>query len=176
NLFTGSSGFGLSPAQVNVFKAIQPVSWASWILILLVISIYMIRRFALSHRKITTGATWGCGYEAGTPKIQYTAGSFVRSYSKLFSPFLQIGKHEDEVKGIFPQPAHYHTHPYDKVERWLIDEPLKHNKSFMGRFVFLHNGKLQFYILYGVIFILAVISIPFMYEKIYSFIELLKQL
>ena len=176
SLFTGTSGFGLSPAQVTVFKAIQPVSWASWILILLVISIYTIRRFALSQRKITTGTTWGCGYEAGTPKIQYTAGSFVRSYSKLFSPFLQIGKHEDEVKGIFPPPAHYHTHPYDKVERWLIDEPLKHNKSFMGRFVFLHNGKLQFYILYGVIFILAVISIPFIYEKVYSFIELLKQL
>jgi formate hydrogenlyase subunit 3/multisubunit Na+/H+ antiporter MnhD subunit len=176
SLFTGSVGFGLSPAQVNAFNAIQPISWASWILILLVISIYLIRRFALSHRKISTGATWGCGYDAGTPKIQYTAGSFVRTYSKLFSPFLQIGKHEEEVKGIFPPEAHYHTHPYDKVERWLIDEPLKLNKSFMGRFVFLHNGKLQFYILYGVIFVLAVIGIPFIYEKIYLFIDLLKQL
>ena len=176
SLFTGGSGFALSPSQAVVLNAIQPISLASGILILLVISVYIIRRVALSHRKISVGATWGCGYEAGTPKIQYTAGSFVRPYSKLFSPFLQIGKHEDEVKGIFPQEAHYHTHPYDKVERWLIDEPLKHNKSFMGRFVFLHNGKLQFYILYGVIFILAVISLPFMYEKIYSFIELLKQL
>ncbi|HNW55316.1 MAG TPA: proton-conducting transporter membrane subunit, partial [Bacteroidales bacterium] len=78
SLFTGGSGFALSPEQVVVLKAIQPVSWASGIFILLVISIYVIRRVALSHRKISVGATWGCGYEAGTPKIQYTAGSFVR--------------------------------------------------------------------------------------------------
>ncbi len=176
SLFTGTVGFGLHPAQVNAFKSLQPVSWASWMLILLIISIFMIRRFALSHRKISTGATWGCGYDAGTSKIQYTAGSFVRTYSKLFAPFLQIGKREDEVHGIFPAKAHYHTHPYDKVERWLIDEPLKLNKSFMGRFIFLHNGKLQFYILYGVIFILAVISIPLIYENINLFIGFLKQL
>jgi len=46
----------------------------------------------------------------------------------------------------------------------------------MGRFLFLNNGKLQFYILYGVLFILAVISLPVIYQNIYSFIEFLKQL
>jgi len=176
SLFTGNLAVSFNPSQINAFNAIQPISWASWILILLVILIFTIRRLVMSRHKISKGSTWGCAYAAPTPKIQYTAGSFVRTYSKLFAPFLLIGKHEEEIHGIFPSEAKYHTHPYDKVEKWLIDDPLKLNKSFMGRFVFLNNGKLQFYILYGVLFILTVLSIPFIYQTLRSFIGFLKQL
>jgi hypothetical protein len=163
-------------AQVKAFTSLQSISWASWIFILLIISIYALRKFALSHREISFGSTWGCGYVAATSKIQYTASSFVRTYSKLFAPFLIIGKHEEEIHGMFPSEGKYHTHPYDEVEKWLIDSPLKLNKSFMGRFIFLNNGKLQFYILYGVLFILAVLGLPLFYQTIYSFIAFLKQL
>ncbi len=176
SLFTGEIAAQLKPVQMNAFNALQPVSLAAWLLILLIASIFSIRKFALSHHKIAAGPTWGCGYVAPTSKIQYTAGSFIRTYSKLFAPFLSIGKHEDEIHGIFPSSGQYHTHPYDKVEKWIIDGPLKFNKSFMGRFVFLNNGKLQFYILYGVIFILAVLSLPFIYQNLYSFVEFLKHL
>lgn len=175
-LFTGSTSMALNLVQVNAFNAIQPISIASWILILLIISIFIIRRFVLSHHKISTGPTWGCGYTAPTSKIQYTASSFIRTYSKLFAPFLLIGKHEDEIHGVFPPVVKYNTHPYDKIEKLLIDDPLKLNKSFMGRFVFLHNGRLQVYILYGVLFILAVISIPLLYKNINTFIDFLKHL
>ena len=175
-LFAGSVPLALNQAQVNAFNAIQPISLASWILILLVICIFIIRKFALQYSTIETGPTWGCGYVAPTSKIQYTAGSFVRTYSKLFAPFLSIGKHEDAIHGVFPSEGKYHTHPYDEIEKRLIDSPLKLNKSFMGRFLFLHNGKLQFYILYGVLFVLAVLSIPVIYQNITSFIEFLKQL
>jgi hydrogenase-4 component B len=175
-LFTGSVVMVLNPAQVNAFNAIQPITLASWILILLVISIFIVRKLVMSQHKISEGSTWGCGYVAPTPKIQYTASSFVRTYSKLFAPFLSIGKHEEEIHGVFPSEGKYHTHPYDGIEKWLIDSPLKLNKSFMGRFLFLHNGKLQFYILYGVLFILAVLSLPIIYRNIYSFVEFLKQL
>jgi NADH:ubiquinone oxidoreductase subunit 5 (subunit L)/multisubunit Na+/H+ antiporter MnhA subunit len=176
SLFTGNPSLAFNPDQIQAFNTIQPISLASWILIILVTGIFTIRRFALSHRKISTGETWGCGYSASTSKIQYTAGSFVRTYSKLFAPFLLIGKHEEEIHGIFPSEGKYHTHPYDELEKWLIDNPLKLNKSFMGRFVFLNNGKLQFYILYGVLFILAVLSIPILYQTMRSFIDFLKHL
>ena len=175
-LFSGSVTLELNPAQVNAFNAIQPISLASWILILLIISIFIIRKFVLSQHKVSSGPTWGCGYTAPTSKIQYTASSFVRTYSKLFAPFLSMGKHENEIHGVFPSEGKYHTHPYDEIEKWLIDSPLKLNKSFMGRFLFLNNGKLQFYILYGVLFILAVMSFPVIYQNIYSFINFLKQL
>jgi hydrogenase-4 component B len=176
NLFTASFSTPVNLVPVNAFKALQPISLAAWIFILLVFSLFMLRKYILSHRKVETGPTWGCGYTAPTSKQQYTAGSFVRTYSKLFAPFLLIGKHEEEIKGIFPSEGKYHTHPYDEVEKWLIDSPLKANKSFMGRFTFLNNGKLQIYILYGVIFVLAVLSIPVIYQNVTTFFDFLKHL
>ncbi len=173
---TGGVHAPLSAIQINAFNALQPISLAAWMLILLAAAIFLIRKYVIHQHKVETGPTWGCGYVATNAKQQYTAGSFVRTYSKLFAPFLLIGKHEEELQGIFPGEAHYHSHPYDKLEKWLIDIPVKNNKSFMGRFIFLNNGKLQFYIGYGVLFILSVLAIPFIYQNICSFIDFLKHL
>ncbi|MFZ4549663.1 MAG: proton-conducting transporter membrane subunit, partial [Bacteroidales bacterium] len=174
-LFTGAI-IPLYPTQIEVFGVLQPISLAAWSTVLLIIGLLLFRKYALKRLPTASGQTWGCGYVSPNARQQYTAGSFVRSYSKLFAPFLSIGKHEDEIHGVFPPKVKYHTSPYDKIEKWLIDSPLKFNKSFMGRFVFLNNGKLQFYILYGVLFILAVISLPVIYQSLNSFISFLKLL
>lgn len=176
NLFAGNQEFTSQPFQSGAFAAMQSISWAAWGLILLVVAVFALRKFVLRNRKVEIGPTWGCGYVAPSAKQQFTAGSFVRTYSKLFRPFLITGKEEEIIEGVFPQSGNYSTHPYDKVEKWAIDKPLKFNKSLMGRFLFLNNGKLQFYILYGVIFILSVMAIPVVFEKIEAFVSFLKQL
>jgi hypothetical protein len=94
----------------------------------------------------------------------------------LFAPALLVVKEEEIVHGVFPSEAKYHTHAYDKIEKSLIDRILRINKNFMAKFTFLNNGKLQFYILYGILFILTVLSIPVLYRRIESFIDLLKTL
>jgi hypothetical protein len=79
------------------------------------------------------------------------------------------------IKDIFPEPTHSETHPYDKFEAIFIDKPLKFLKRFMGRFDFLQNGSEQFYILYGVAFIIIVITIPAVADAISYLIKLFKQ-
>jgi hypothetical protein len=87
-----------------------------------------------------------------------------------------IFKKEKEVEGIFPTKAYVETRPYDKIERWFIDYPTTNLKLFLGRFRFVQNGKLQFYILYGILFIISIISIPILYDKIMQFVEFLREL
>jgi formate hydrogenlyase subunit 3/multisubunit Na+/H+ antiporter MnhD subunit len=176
SLFTGTPALTANPLQAHIFDALQPISWATWILIILIVGIYGLRKYLFSHRSIETGPTWGCGYVAPTFRQQYTASSFVRTYSKLFAPALLVEKEEELLQGIFPGKVKYHTRAYDKVEKGLIDPILKFYKSFMGRFIFLNNGRLQFYILYGIIFILTVLSLPILYRNIESFIDILKNL
>jgi len=176
NLFTGNLAPSAQAFQSGAFSVMQSISWAAWGLILVASAMFALRKFVLRNRKVETGPTWGCGYVSPTAKQQYTAGSFVRTYTKLFRPFLITGKEEEIIEGVFPQKANYSTHPYDKIEKWAIDKPLKFNKSLMGRFLFLHNGKLQFYILYGVIFILSVMAIPVVFDKIQAFVVFIKQL
>ena len=77
---------------------------------------------------------------------------------------------------MFPKGGIQETYPYDKVEQWLIDYPLQTLKGFFNRFTFLQNGNLQFYILYGVIFISLVLGVPFLAEYIKSLIGFLNKL
>ena len=176
SLFSGTAEVLTNTPQNSVFAALQPISWASWILVALVIGLYFVRQNLLKKRSVEVGPTWGCGYVAPTCKQQYTASSFVRTYSKLFAPVLVVYKEEEIVHGVFPSKAKYHTQSYDKLEKGLIDRVLKLNKNFMGKFVFLNNGKLQFYILYGIIFILTVLGIPLLYRNLESFIDIFKLL
>jgi hypothetical protein len=77
---------------------------------------------------------------------------------------------------VFPETGGQETHPYDKVEKWFIDYPLHQLKTFLNRFIFLQNGNLQFYVLYGVVFISLVLGVPFAFEYIKSVIKFLNHL
>jgi NADH:ubiquinone oxidoreductase subunit 5 (subunit L)/multisubunit Na+/H+ antiporter MnhA subunit len=175
-LFAGSSVLLANPLQLKSFAALQPISWATWLLIFTVIGIYIFRHYRSAINPLNASPTWGCGYAATGPKQQYTASSFVRTYSKLFAPVLMVEKKEDIVQGVFPTGGKYHTHAHDKIEKGLIDNILRLNKNFMSSFVFLNNGKLQFYILYGIIFIVTVLGIPVLYKNIETFIGIIKLL
>jgi len=175
-LFTGIHQLPFVSFQGNGMEALTSISRAGWYTIALVLLMLGIRKLVLRKRTITVLPTWNCAYTAPTAKIQYTAASFVKTYSQLFSSFFLIFKKEKEVEGIFPISAHLETRPYDKLEKWLIDSPTTNLKLFLERFQFVQNGKLQFYILYGILFIVSIISIPLLYDKITEFIEFLKQL
>lgn len=175
-IFSGTNSLNGIFIQTTPFENMQSISWASGLLLLMILAVYLTRR--ILTRKLTKAAepTWGCGYTAPTTKQQYTAGSFVRTYSKLFGPVLLIKKEEEAVRGIIPSEASYKTHPLDKIEHGIIDRLVKQSHHWMGKFAFLNNGKLQFYILYGILFIVTVLSIPLIYQKIEVFIAILKHL
>ena len=176
NILAGIPSISEMPFSEKTSELLQPVTWSMWIFILITLAIFGIRKLVTQNRKATVEPTWGCGYVAPTVKLQYTAGSFVRPYSKLFRPFLLSHKTQKDVEGIFPSGGSYETHIYDRIEKYMIDNPISVYKSLLGRFLFLQNGKLQFYILYGIIFIVSVICIPLFYDQIVFLIEFIKQI
>ena len=135
-----------------------------------------LRNYLIRKKTIEKGPTWGCAYGSMGSKLQYTAGSFVRSYSKLAKPVLDIEKKNEEIAEVFPVGKHYETNPYDKIERIFIDKPLKIMSRVSNAFLFLQNGHLQRYILYGIIFITGVICLPLIIEKILTLIHFLNNL
>lgn len=175
-LFTGDTVFNLTLIRVGAIDSLQTVNWLFMGFIAMVLLIAGLRKLATRNRIIEQRPTWGCGYRTESSRLQYTANSFIRSYSKLAKPALDIEKHEVEISEVFPSEKHYTTHPYDKVERNLIDRPLRLIEKVIERFMFLQNGHLQRYILYGIIFMAAVICLPLFFEKIVSLFQLLKTL
>jgi len=94
----------------------------------------------------------------------------------LMEPFLLIRKEKVEASGLYPKSIDQVTHPGDKVEKWLIDKPLTFIRGLLNRFAFLQNGKIQFYILYGIIFIGLVLLLPVIIHRISVWILFLNQL
>jgi formate hydrogenlyase subunit 3/multisubunit Na+/H+ antiporter MnhD subunit len=194
-LFVGVFPFALTPALLKIVNLYQipstpealtqankifgnasVIGWYSLVFIAITALIYLLRHFATRHRYNTEDTTWGCAYTGNAAKMQYTASSFIRSYRKLVEPVLSIKKEKKEVTGLYPDLAQQKTHPGDKLETWLIENPIFYIRRFLNRFVFLQNGNLQAYILYGFIFICLIILLPVIVDKISSIIHFLNQL
>ena len=176
NLFTHNIVFNLNMIKVGAIDSLQTISWLFFGLLILITVVVLLRK-SLSRKKIIeNGTTWGCGYSNANSKLQYTASSYVRSYSKLAKPLLDIEKNEVKIDEVFPSGKHYKTDSYDKIERIFIDIPLKLINKITDPFVFLRNGRLQTYILYGIIFITAIICLPLIIEKIITILHFLNNL
>ena len=158
------------------FGALSQIGWYMAWFVLLVAAIYALRSFCTRRLPESEGPTWGCGYVAPTPKLQYTASSFVRSYRRLAKGILQISKQKTDVDGIFPAEASYSTESLDRIETGLIKSPLRKMRYLLGKFSFLQNGRLQNYILYGLLFVVLALGLPFLYQLIRIFINYLNTL
>jgi len=176
HLLTGNLSNLEVPFPEKIIDILQPVTLSVWAFILIVLLVFGLRKLIQHRGSSEVSPTWGCGYTAPTARIQYTASSFVRPYSKLFKPFLLSSKHEEELAGVFPTGGAYETHIFDRIEKYLIENPIAAIKSLLGKFLFLQNGKLQFYILYGIAFIVSVICIPLFYDQIVLFFDFIKQI
>jgi formate hydrogenlyase subunit 3/multisubunit Na+/H+ antiporter MnhD subunit len=171
NLVPSAGGVGFD-GLLSLYK----INYLGFGFIILVILVVFIRKFLTRKRSVEYGSTWACAYPSPSPKFQYTAHSYARSYIKLAKPFLDIGTHEIDIVESFPLKKQYETEPYDKIEKYFVDRPLRLIKVFTGWFMFLQNGKLQRYILYGIIFILLVICIPLLIDKAAFLLNLLNHL
>jgi len=170
------TGLSVPGNYTHLTELMQHISISVWALILLVLFILFIRNVITAPAIITKGNTWGCGYTVASPSLQYTASSFVRSYAKIIKPLVITNKSRDEIRDIIPLPLQTETHFHDKLEAGLIDWPVKNLRGFLGRFRFLQNGSVQFYVLYGVVFIAISIAIPGIIKFIQYMILLIKQL
>jgi NADH:ubiquinone oxidoreductase subunit 5 (subunit L)/multisubunit Na+/H+ antiporter MnhA subunit len=152
------------------------VGWYSLGFIGLVLAVYYLKLLITRRRIAIPETTWGCAYTGPTTKMQYTASSFVRSYRKLAEPILSIKKEKREAVGLYPQHIMQKTHAHDKIEKWLIDKPLLAIRKLLSSFVFLQNGNIQAYILYGFIFVGLALLLPSVIEQIVVIFKFLNQL
>ena len=152
------------------------VGWYSLGFVALVLGIYYLKLIITRGRTINQESTWGCAYTGQTRKLQYTASSFIRTYRKLAEPVLSIKRDKVEATGLYPQNIMQETHAHDKLETWLIDKPLILFRTVLNSFVFLQNGNIQAYILYGFIFVGLALLLPSVIEQIVVIIKFLNQL
>lgn len=102
----------------------------------------------LRRRPLERRATWGCGYAAPTPRIQYTASSFAQILVGLFAWALRPRSRLPGPLPLFPQRAAFHSEVPDAV----LDEAVLPTFRFVAWLFswlrILQQGNVQIYLLY----------------------------
>lgn len=64
--------------------------------------------------------TWGCGYAAPNPRMQYTGSSFSWDFSQRFRGVMALVRRQHAPEGYFPKDAYLISDCVDAVERRLF--------------------------------------------------------
>jgi hydrogenase-4 component B len=90
--------------------------------------------------------TWGCGYAATSPRLQYTASSFADTLVGILSGILRPKRHLPRVSGIFPGSAHLEVHIDDVVLERALRPSLVRAGALLARARVLQGGHVNLYI------------------------------
>jgi hydrogenase-4 component B len=146
---SGISGYSESIANINLYSllfiGIVTVSWG-------------LRAIVINGKSQKVEPTWGCAYVAPNSRMQYTGKSFSKSLGKIFWFLLVEEKKykELEVGEIFPENRKYESHYHDFFEFRFIDYITHHLVYAANYFKFIQNGRVQSYVWYGIVFMVAI--------------------
>ena len=107
-------------AMQQVQEVLGRVSLMSLSVAALILLAWGLRR-VLRRQAPATGPTWGCGYTAGSARLQYTASSFSKDFSQNYKGVMVMLKRQKAPQGYFPQDAYVITDCVDAVERRLYN-------------------------------------------------------
>ena len=94
------------------------------------------------------GPTWGCGYAAPTPRMQYTASSFAQMLVRLFSWALVPRTHRPGPLPLFPAPAGFHSDVPDAVLDRAVLPGVRAGARALTWARIVQSGSVQAYVLY----------------------------
>jgi hydrogenase-4 component B len=140
--------------------ALAPLGWITAMslgLLAALLAIGAVLWLLLRHSVVAKGATWGCGYVAPTPRMQYTSSSFAQMLVGLFGWALRPRTHKPRNLLLFPQKTAFHSETPDTV----LDEAVLPAFRF-GGWLFswsrvFQQGSIQTYLLYIFIALIALL-------------------
>jgi hypothetical protein len=97
---------------------------------------------------VTTTVTWDCGYAAPSPRMQYTASSFVQPLTDLFGPLLGTQRRLAPPDGFFPKTAAFASDTPDISRERLYRPAFVGIARALSAFRWLQHGRVQLYVLY----------------------------
>jgi hydrogenase-4 component B len=147
------------PAALAAMAApIAMVGAAALLLVAGMICVALARRRLLRGRAVEATVTWDCGYARPTARMQYTASSFAQPLTALFRLVLRTETHARPLVGLFPPKAALVTETPDAFREAFFRPAFAAIGRTLERFRFLQHGRIQLYVLYVVVTLIALIA------------------
>jgi NADH:ubiquinone oxidoreductase subunit 5 (subunit L)/multisubunit Na+/H+ antiporter MnhA subunit len=125
--------------------------------ILLVIGAVYLRRVLLGKKEVKRGPTWGCGYQYGTPRIQYTPASFVEPAARIFGSVIGTETKPQIDESYFPQKSSFGVSAPDVVRGKFYTPLFEKILDACNALKVFQSGIVNTYILYIIITLMALL-------------------
>ena len=143
--WTGQPALG---AHLTVLAPLWPIASAAISLVILLGLGSVILSSRLRSQPLDWTETWGCGYSAPTPRMQYTASSLAEMLVSLFSGPLRPSVQRPRIDTLFPQTTSFSSH----VSEVVLDRVVFPATRNLGRMLFwfrlVQQGSAHVYLLY----------------------------
>ena len=133
------------------------ISLFGGISLLLVLVVMLARRALLARHGLRRGPVWGCGYQFGTPRIQYTPASFVEPVTRIFGKVMGTTVTTTAPKGLFPSPTTLDVDAPDVVRGTCYAPLFQLLERGCNALKILQNGLVNMYILYILVALVALL-------------------
>lgn len=151
----GVPAVAANDALANAARSVAMVSGFGAALIGLAALLAAARALALARRRVGSAPTWDCGYAAPSPRMQYTASSFAQPLTDAFAMILKTRRDVVPPRGLFPQDAAFESHTADPYQAYVFEPAVGAISRVMASLRPLQQGRVQIYILYIAMTLLA---------------------
>jgi hydrogenase-4 component B len=141
---------GLKDAVPRI-TTLAPLGWIGVMGLLLTVSLVVtgvLLWLRLRYSVVEKGPTWGCGYIAPTPRMQYTSSSFAQMLVGLFAWALRPRRRGPGDRLLFPQKTAFHSEVPDTVLDEAVLPAFRLGGWLFSWFRVLQQGSIQTYLLY----------------------------
>jgi len=121
----------------------------------ILIFLTLLRVIMYRKEKVEYFKTWDCGYQGGSPRIQYTASSFSADTVHVTRPFLINRKLLVKPEGIFPGKSSIKTMNIDITDIIIVHFIKKYIQKFFNKVSIIQSRTTQQYVIYVIVFIIV---------------------
>ncbi len=116
------------------------------------------RKMLLKNKTVARSSTWSCGYQYGTPRIQYTDTSFSEPVAKLFAGAMGIKiRKKLDSDSLFPHGDELHISAPDRLLRGLYTPLFETFEKICNELKIVQHGRIHLYILYILVTVIALL-------------------
>jgi len=123
----------------------------------LILLLALLRRGLLARHGMRREPTWGCGFQAPSPRIQYTDAAFSEPLARIFAPVMGLKRSDRGGRGLFAGRASLHLAAPDRLRSGLFTPLFEMVLRFCNACKILQHGKIHLYILYIIITLVSLL-------------------
>lgn len=135
---------GLAQARTSL-AAVAKIGGAGLGLALIIL---FVRRCLLKNRAVESMPTWGCGFQGGSARVQYTDAGFSEPAAKIFAPVMGLKTRLQMDDGLFSKGGQLSVTAPDRLYSGLFTPLFTSIENICNACKVIQHGKIHLYILY----------------------------